>query len=27
MCYICNNKISMIKQHGRSTFFCSHCQS
>ncbi|GAT75296.1 formamidopyrimidine-DNA glycosidase [Ehrlichia ruminantium] len=27
LCYICNNKISMIKQHGRSTFFCSHCQS
>ena len=26
LCYKCNNPISMMKQGGRSTFFCSYCQ-
>jgi len=25
-CYICQHKIEKIKQSGRSTFFCPHCQ-
>ncbi|MDD4527106.1 MAG: bifunctional DNA-formamidopyrimidine glycosylase/DNA-(apurinic or apyrimidinic site) lyase [Candidatus Margulisbacteria bacterium] len=25
-CIICNNKISKIKQNGRSTFYCENCQ-
>ena len=26
-CYICSGKIKRIKQNGRSTFYCSNCQS
>ncbi|QGR03427.1 bifunctional DNA-formamidopyrimidine glycosylase/DNA-(apurinic or apyrimidinic site) lyase [Ehrlichia ruminantium] len=26
LCYICNNQIAIIKQHGRSTFLCYKCQ-
>ncbi len=26
-CYICSHKIEKIKQSGRSTFFCPHCQN
>lgn len=26
-CKICNNLINRIKQYGRSTFYCSYCQS
>ena len=26
-CYICQYKIEKIKQSGRSTFFCPHCQT
>ncbi len=26
LCLVCNNKLSVIKQGGRSTFFCERCQ-